>query len=98
MPRPSSRERGYTHRWDTARATYLTHHPLCVMCIKTGHVTAATVVNHKIAHRGDAALFWDVSNWEALCKPHHDRDAQIIDNGGKPKQQIGPDGWPLGSV
>lgn len=24
-------------------------------------------------HRGDQKLFWDESNWQALCKPCHDR-------------------------
>jgi 5-methylcytosine-specific restriction protein A len=92
--RPSARQRGYNTRWQKARKTYLTQHPLCVMCKKQGRITAATVVNHKVAHRGDQDLFWDVSNWEPLCKRHHDSDAQIIDRTGKPPRTIGVDGWP----
>jgi len=80
--RRSARERGYTHRWDKARTTYLTHHPLCVMCIKDGAVTAATVVDHIIQHRGDQALFWDKANWQSLCKPHHDSRKQREEKAG----------------
>jgi 5-methylcytosine-specific restriction protein A len=35
-------------------------------------VVAATVVDHVVPHRGDAALFWDEVNWAALCKRCHD--------------------------
>lgn len=70
--RGSARERGYTTRWDKARKTFLSHHPLCAECEREGRVTAATVVDHIIPHRGDQALFWDKSNWQPLCKPHHD--------------------------
>lgn len=42
----------------------------------------ATVVNHVVAHRGDQSLFWDRKNWEALCKCHHDSDAQRRDKSG----------------
>ncbi|MET4634984.1 HNH endonuclease [Kaistia defluvii] len=95
MPRPSARERGYTHRWDKARATYLMHHPLCVMCIKQGLVTAAKVVDHIIPHKGNQTLFWDTTNWQSLCQPHHDRDKQAIEQGGSPRQACGDDGWPV---
>ena len=30
-------------------------------------------VDHIIPHRGDQKLFWDRNNWQALCKPCHDR-------------------------
>ena len=54
----------------------------------------ATVVNHKVAHRGDQRLFWDRSNWESLCRRHHDSDAQRIDKGTQ-RPRIGLDGWPV---
>ncbi|HOO52277.1 MAG TPA: HNH endonuclease signature motif containing protein, partial [Alphaproteobacteria bacterium] len=46
---------------------------LCVECERKGHVIPATVVDHIIPHRGDETLFWDESNWQALCKKCHDR-------------------------
>lgn len=31
----------------------------------------ATVVDHRIPHRGNEVKFWQQGNWAALCKPHH---------------------------
>lgn len=72
----SSSKRGYGYAWQKARAGYLVSHPLCVYCEREGRVTAATVVDHRIPHRGDQALFWDKANWQALCATHHSRDKQ----------------------
>lgn len=79
-PDAGSSERGYGYRWQKARAAYLDRHPLCVHCQELGQLTVATVVDHKIAHRGDWAIFWDSANWQALCKPCHDSWAQKRDN------------------
>lgn len=73
-------ERGYGSKWQTARATYLKSHPLCVMCKAEGAIELATVVDHIVPHRGDQSLFWNTANWQALCKQHHDSDAQRKDN------------------
>jgi 5-methylcytosine-specific restriction endonuclease McrA len=76
-------QRGYTSRWTKARATYLASNPLCVMCQEDGRVTAATVVDHIVPHRGDQALFWDSkNNWQALCKKHHDSYKQKLEKSG----------------
>lgn len=34
------------------------------------------VVDHRIPHRGDQALFWDESNWQTLCAFHHSGEKQ----------------------
>jgi 5-methylcytosine-specific restriction protein A len=66
------------------------------MCRAKGRVTAATVVDHIIPHKGDPILMWDRTNWQSLCKPHHDSDKQSQDRGGnKHTQVIGIDGWPV---
>ena len=70
--RPAGK-RGYGSRWQRLSKEYLQAHPLCVQCQKNGHYTRATVVDHIIPHRGDRKLFWDPDNWQALCKPCHDR-------------------------
>lgn len=62
----------YDYRWQRARALFLHRHPFCVMCSKQGNLTVATVVDHRVAHRGDLRMFWDQSNWQSLCKGHHD--------------------------
>ena len=64
--------RGYDSRWREARKLYLQRHPLCVECMKQGRYIKATDVDHIKPHRGDSVLFWDQSNWQALCKAHHD--------------------------
>jgi 5-methylcytosine-specific restriction protein A len=83
--RGSASERGYTSAWTKARDHYLRKHPLCVYCKREGRTTAASVVDHIIAHRlkevidsGDEAriaaarkLFWDSENWQSLCGSCH---------------------------
>ncbi len=59
--------------WKRAAKLWLRAHPLCVDCAELGLVVAATEVDHKEPHRGDRALFWRQSNWQALCKPCHSR-------------------------
>ena len=41
--------------------------------MKQGKYVKATVVDHMVPHRGDEKLFWDRSNWRALCKRCHDK-------------------------
>lgn len=77
--RGSSAERGYDSRWRKARITFLRENPLCVVCHANGILTPATVVDHIIPHKGDKNLFWDVDNWQALCKPCHDRKTATED-------------------
>ncbi len=69
--RGTSAQRGYGHAWQKARLGYLRSHPLCVECAKDGRVTAASVVDHIVPHRGNQTLFWDSENWQALCAEHH---------------------------
>ena len=68
----SAGSRGYNRAWQKASKQFLAAHPLCTMCMKEGRYTKATVVDHIIPHRGDEELFWDRSNWQSLCKRHHD--------------------------
>jgi len=79
--RESAAKRGYDHKWRQARITYLKRNPLCVQCMKEGKVVAATVVDHIIAHKGNQRLFWDKSNWQPLCKLHHDQKTVREDGG-----------------
>jgi 5-methylcytosine-specific restriction enzyme A len=70
--RGSAASRGYDQRWREARQRYLMQHPLCSECERKGKVTAVSVVDHIKPHKGDMTLFWNESNWQALCKPCHD--------------------------
>jgi 5-methylcytosine-specific restriction enzyme A len=84
----------YGRRWQNKRARFLRDNPLCVMCRREGHIVEATVVDHIRPHRGDEALFWDESNWQPLCKQHHDSTKQREEKHG---QKFGTDinGRPL---
>jgi 5-methylcytosine-specific restriction endonuclease McrA len=86
-------ERGYGWRWQKARKTFLAkpENVLCRMCTEEGRVTAATVVDHVIPHKGDQALFWDTSNWQPLCKAHHD-SAKQAEERGEAQRRVGLDG------
>ena len=72
MQRGSAASRGYGARWQRVRSLYLAKHPLCAECQRNNRLTAASVVDHIKPHKGDQALFWDESNWQALCKHCHD--------------------------
>jgi 5-methylcytosine-specific restriction protein A len=86
--RENAHERGYNSAWQRARLGFLQQNPLCVTCAATGRVTAASVVDHIKPHKGDMALFWDSTNWQALCKPCHSRKTASKDGGfGNPTKQ-----------
>lgn len=73
-----------TARWRIERMHFLAEHPLCECSECQGgklRVTAANEVNHRIAHRGDEALFWDQSNWQAMSSSHHSRHTARHDGG-----------------
>lgn len=82
-----------TARWRRLREHQLSQEPLCQRCLLAEVVEQATVVHHAKAHKGDLDAFWN-GPFESLCKPHHDRDAQLEDK-GKTVIRFGPDGWPI---
>lgn len=88
-------ERGYGSRWQRARVRFLREHPLCAMCEDGGRLTPASIVDHKVPHRGDQDLFWDESNWQSLCGNCHNSHKQRLERSGKAPRVIGEDGWPV---
>ncbi|MBS0339809.1 MAG: HNH endonuclease [Proteobacteria bacterium] len=89
-------ERGYGGRWQRERKAFLAkpENVLCVMCKAEGRISASTVVDHKIPHKGDETLMWDQANWQGLCKPHHDGDKQMFERTGRERRGVDEDGWP----
>jgi 5-methylcytosine-specific restriction protein A len=73
-PSPS---RTYGRRWQRLRRAYLAQHPIC----ECGCSYAATIVDHRKPHHGDAALMYAWDNLEALTKPCHDRKTASRDGG-----------------
>ena len=53
-----------------------------IRCVeRAGQGYAATVVDHRKPHRGDAALMYAWTNLEAMTKPCHDRKTAARDGG-----------------
>ena len=81
----SSTARGYGYKWQKASKAFLDANPFCFRCERQGRLRAATIVNHRIPHRGDLQLFWDRTNWESSCKPCHDGPTQAEERSGMVK-------------
>ena len=71
----------YGKRWQDARRAFLREHPLCAICGKPLDGKTA-IVDHIKPHKGDWNLFWDQSNWQALCKRCHDSHKHRQEQGG----------------
>jgi 5-methylcytosine-specific restriction protein A len=53
-------------KWKARSKRFRYKHPDCKEC-----GGPAEVVDHVVPHRGDLELFWDMSNWQSLCKKCH---------------------------
>lgn len=84
----------YGYLWQRMRRAFLDRNPLCVFCMQSGETKQADVVDHITPHRGDTTLFWKESNWQALCKQHHDSEKKRIEIHGY-SNSISEDGWPI---
>ncbi len=82
--RGSAAARGYDARWRRARDAHLAANPLCVCCLANGTMHPAELVDHIIKHRGDAALFWNRTNWQPLCRWCHDNVKQALEAADAP--------------
>jgi len=71
--------RGYGWRWQQARTGYIAKHPLCASCAANGLTSATELVDHIIPHRGDMRLFWERSNWQALCNWCHEHVKKVLE-------------------
>lgn len=72
----------HTTRWRKCSRLFLDQYPLCAMHLELGREVPATVVDHKIPHKGDYDLFWDELNWQPLCGQCHNRHKKIQENRG----------------
>ena len=51
---------------------YLCQRCGCLLLDGNRHHPRAAVVNHKVPHRGNPELFFDIENTESVCKTDHD--------------------------
>ena len=70
-----------TKRWQIRRKQQLQQQPLCALCLQEHRVTAATVADHVVPHKGDYNLFWH-GELQSLCSTHHNATEQRIDKRG----------------
>lgn len=82
-----------TQRWRARRKAQLASEPLCRMCGARGTLTAATVADHVVPHRGDYDLFWN-GELQSLCASHHSSAKQSIEVRGFSKE-VDANGWPI---
>lgn len=85
----NAHQRGYTREWRKVSRAFLQANPICSgfdsRCEERGKRTPATEVDHTIPHRGSMRLFWDQSNWQALCHTCHCSKTAREDGGfGRP--------------
>lgn len=69
-------------RWkDLQQAVFLRDNFICqrtgVVLVGRHPAPNSPVANHKVPHRGDPRLFWDINNIETVAKSVHDREIQI---------------------
>lgn len=79
-------------RFRKARDQFMTANQFCARC-----GAWATDLDHIQPHKGDAALFWDPENWQALCASCHSRKTAAEDGGfgnaGSGAGKRGRGGW-----
>lgn len=73
MHRGSSSERGYDGKWRQARKHFLSSNPLCSDCQKSGRIVPASEVHHMLKVKDNPELFYDSSQWLALCHSCHSK-------------------------
>lgn len=95
--------------WRKGRLRHLREYPLCVQCRSIGKITIATVVDHKVPHRGDRDIFFNEAGWQSMCVQHHNEKTAAEDGGfgnrrlsageaRKPQQGCDASGWPISSA
>ena len=62
-----------TAKWQRQRAYFLQEYPLCTC----GQL--ANVLDHIVPVRLDPSNFWNVDNWQGLCRSCHDHKSATID-------------------
>lgn len=81
-----------TKRWQALRRAQLRAQPLCIMCLKAGRFTPATVCDHVDPKAKTPATFFN-GPFQSLCAPHHNSAKQREEKRGY-SGEVDADGWP----
>lgn len=104
--RGSASQRGYGAPWRRLRKRILARDMLCQPCLAAGRTSAPDAVDHiinkasadaneMVIKDGVSMHYDDDRNLQAICDECHAKKTAREGNGGKPKPEIGIDGWPL---
>ena len=89
----SPTSRGYGAAWVKLRKAIMARDKhLCQPCLRLNRATPATAVDH-ITPKAKGGTD-SPGNLQAICTPCHDAKT-IVDAGGRARQTIGVDGWPV---
>lgn len=80
--RPNAAQRGYDGRWRAYRIVFLRRNPWCAYHLQRNLRVPATVVDHKVPHRGNWKLFWLEANHQGLCQHCHDSTKRAEERSG----------------
>ena len=83
-----------TAEWKRLQAAQLKKQPLCERCLNRGVEVRATIVHHRMPHRGNLSLMFDPMNLESVCKPHHDGAIQADERRGY-SAAVDVNGYPI---
>jgi 5-methylcytosine-specific restriction protein A len=79
--RIQSRQEYHTGRWTRESRAFRESNPLCAACFEEGIITPTEVVDH-IIPAPICDDFWDMSNWQPLCRKCNtakgNRDKRLI--------------------
>lgn len=67
--------------WLDRRERQLQAYPYCKMCEEEGKCRLATVVDHRVPHKGDWQLFTE-GELDSLCSSHHNSVKQSLEKSG----------------
>ena len=81
-------------RWRRVAKMFLDQNPLCAPCGKANLETPATIVHHKIEHKGDETLFWSWDNLESVCPSCHSGHIRVSEHVGY-SQSCDAAGFPI---
>jgi 5-methylcytosine-specific restriction enzyme A len=81
--------------WRRRRRLHLVRSPLCVFCLQFGRAVPATICDHVTPHKGDFTAFL-TGALQSLCEHCHNSTKRRIEL-GRPRPEIGADGYPIES-
>lgn len=67
-----ARELRKTAKYQRMRLAFLKNNPLCEVCKAAGIIRVAQELDHVEPVKDAPARFWDVSNFAAICRAHHE--------------------------